>query len=304
MQQKHVAEKQLVSGMVVSMFLWGLNWPSGKVLTHYCSVVNLMVYRFILVVAAMLILLPLLGINFRVKKKGIPVFIISGGLMALYSCFIFMGLKAGSAGAGGVLVTILNPVMAYILGIISNRRPPSASETAGLVLGILAGCILLKVWDNSNGLLHGGNLYFLLAAFIWAIMSKLTSKGAMYGSSMGFSLWQYIVTLFLLLPFTDFTEMKAVFHITNPTFWLNLFFSSVIVTSLATTVYFYTTTRIGAEKASSFIFLVPLAAAISSWLFLGEKILLHTAIGGILGIAAVYIMNSRKAPVTGVADGN
>jgi drug/metabolite transporter (DMT)-like permease len=42
---------------------------------------------------------------------------------------------------------------------------------------------------------------------------------------------------------------------------------------------------------------VPLCAAISSWLLLGEQIKLHTAIGGLLGIAAVYMINkkSRKA---------
>lgn len=243
----------------------------------------------------MVVLLLSLRISFRIRNKGIPALLISGVLLAAYSFFFFKGLKTGSAGAGGVLVTIMNPIMAYTIGILLSKRLPSRNESIGLALGITAGCVLLKLWDNTAALLDSGNLYFLLAAFTWAVMSKFTAKGAQHGSSIGFSTWQYLITLLCLLPFTDFQEMSAAMSITDKVFWLNLVFSSVIVTAGATTVYFYTTTRLGAEKASSFIFLVPLCAAISSWLLLGEHILLHTMVGGVLGIAAVYIINKRKA---------
>lgn len=294
MHQKQVSDKGLVTGIVFSMFLWGLSWPSGKVLAGYCTAVNFTVYRYILVVATMLLLLPSIRISFRIKRSGIPAFIASGILLAIYSYFFFLGIKKGAAGAGGVLVTTLNPIMAYIIGMVLDRRLPSRNEAAGMLLGISAGAILLKIWDNS-ALLDSGNLYFLIASFLWATMSKITAGGARYGSSMSFSLWQYVVTLVCLIPFMSVEEMQSAIHIKDPRFWLNLIFGAVIVTALATTVYFYTTTRLGAEKASSFIFLVPLAAAVSSWLFLGERILPHTIAGGVLGMAAVYMINKKRA---------
>jgi drug/metabolite transporter (DMT)-like permease len=300
MQDKKVSESVLLGGVIISMFLWGISWPSGKVLTNYCTVINFSVYRYILVIATMILVLLALRTSFSIRKAGVPPLLASGILLAAYSYFFFRGLKTGSAGAGGVLVTIMNPIMAYTLGIFLSKRLPSRNEAIGLALGILAGSVLLKLWDNTSALLDSGNLFFLLAAATWAVMSKFTAKGAQYGSSLSFSLWQYLVTLLCLLPFADIPEMRAAIHIQDPVFWSNLVFSSSIVTAGATTVYFYTTTRLGAEKASSFIFLVPLCAAISSWLLLGEKILPHTAIGGVLGIAAVYIINKKKraAPVT------
>jgi len=74
-----------------------------------------------------------------------------------------------------------------------------------------------------------------------------------------------------------------------------LIFSATITTSLATTFYFYATAKIGANKASSFIFLVPLSAAVGSWVILGEVPLWNTIAGGILGIVAVFILNRKTS---------
>jgi drug/metabolite transporter (DMT)-like permease len=291
MSSPNTGHKNLISGMFISMFLWGLSWPSGKVLSGFCSPVNFTAYRYLLVVLSMLFMLPAVKMNYTISRKGFWPVLLSGSLLCLYSYFMVMGLKNGSAGSGGVLVTTLNPIVSYTINILLKRKLPARMEQAGILLGIVAGLILLKVWDNS-ALLKGGNVYFLLAAITWAIMSKFTAMGGKYGSSISFSLWQYLVTLLCLVPFINYTEMAVAVHISNYLFWMNLVFGSVIVTAGATTVYFYTTTRLGAEKASSFIFLVPFAAAISSWFLLGEHIHWHTLLGGIMGISAVYLINS------------
>jgi drug/metabolite transporter (DMT)-like permease len=252
------------------------------------------VYRYVIVLTTLFPALLLMKVSMKVRAGGIPAILASGVLLATYSVFMFKGLTRGTAGAGGVLVTTLNPIMAYALGILLGRKLPSVNAGIGLVLGIIAGCVLLQVWSTAGSIFESGNLYFLLSALTWAVMSKITARGANYGSSLGFSLWQYFVTFLCLLPLMDVAEFRAALQIKESLFWINLFFSSAVVTSLATTVYFYTTTRLGAEKASSFIFLVPLAAAVCSWLLLGERIQPHTAIGGVLGILAVYAINRKR----------
>lgn len=293
--KKPANQSYLVSGMVLSMLLWGISWPSGKVLTRYCSVVNFSVYRYLIVIVVMLLLLRVTRTSLAVSRKGLLPVIASGMLLAGYSYFFFMGIKTGSPGAGGVLVTTMNPIMAYAIGIILSRKAPSRREGYGLLLGSIAGAVLLHIWERKTSILDSGNLFFLLAALIWSTMSKITAKGGRYGTSLGFSFWQYVVTFLCLLPFMEGAEAQQAIHITDAIFWINLFFSAAIVTAGATTMYFYTTTKLGAEKASSFIFLVPVCAAASSWLLLGEQIKPHTIVGGALGIAAVYVMNARKS---------
>ena len=292
---KKDSEKFLRLGIVFSMFLWGLSWPSAKVLTGYLSMVDFILWRYILVVVSMFFLLLILKIPFSGNRKGIPNILISGLLLAFYSFLFYRGLKQGMAGAGGVLVTTLNPIIAYSIGMVIRRKAPTKIEQTGLLCGLLAGCFLLKVWDQSQSILDSGNLFFLAASFTWAVMSVFTSKAKKFGTSFGFSFWQYIVSLLCMLPFIQVNEFISVIAIRDSVFWFNMIFSASIVTALATTFFFFATTKVGPEKASSFIFLVPFAAEVSSWLLLNEPMLPHTIAGGVLGIIAVYMIN--RTPV-------
>lgn len=276
------------------MFMWGLSWPSGKVAAAYGSPVNIVLIRYTVVFLSFLPIFIFMKAPLTISKKGLPSLLVAGLLLSLYTYLFFYGLKNGLAGAGGVLVTTMNPIMAYGIGLIINRKRPSRNETIGLILGLIAGATLLKVWGNLDELFSSGNIYFLLAAFVWAVMSRITSKASTYGSSMSFSLWMYLATVIIMLPLVDYAGLKETLVIADGYFWWNIVFSAVFATSLATTYYFYATTTLGPEKASSFIFLVPVSAAVSSWFFLGEALQLHTIVGGVLGIAAVYMINRKK----------
>ncbi len=280
--------------VIASMIIWGISWPVNKVLTQYGSAVDLGIYRYVFVVLSLAIVFPMLGINLKIKRKGWLFVAISGLLMALYNYAFLEGLNHGSSGAGGVLVTTLNPIFAYTIGAFVDWRARRKNETIGLIIGLVAGLTLIEVWGNTHLLANIGNLLFLLCAFVWASISKFTSQAQKYGSPIAYSWWMYVVTLVALIPFSDFTEVIKMSQSSEIKFWGNVFFSSVITTTLATTVFFFSTAKIGAEKASSYIFIVPLSAAIFSSVLLGEHIQLHTQIGGVLGILAVLFINVKK----------
>lgn len=296
--------QQLTIAMIVSMVLWGISWPSAGVLTHYGTPVGLGIFRYILVVASLVVLLFFLKIPLKIAKRGILFLAISGVLMALYNFSFLQGLKFGAPGAGGILVTTLNPIMAYGIGMLIDWKRPNRNEVIGLSLGVIAGLILLRVWEDAGVIFDPGNSFLLLAAFLWSVMSKFTSKSAKYGSPFAFTWWLYVVTLVCMLPFADYGELGHLSRNTEWAFWGNLLFGSVIVTTLATTMYFYATSKIGAEKASSFIFTVPFTAALSSWIFLGEEIEYHTIAGGMVGIGAVYMINRKIKPKKTEKQGN
>ena len=74
---------------------------------------------------------------------------------------------------------------------------------------------------------------------------------------------------------------------------MNILYFGIVNSALATTCFLYVSAKIGAEKASTYIFIVPSTAVLASWLFTGEQILWNTVVGGILGILAVFMINGK-----------
>ena len=76
-------------------------------------------------------------------------------------------------------------------------------------------------------------------------------------------------------------------------FWINILLLSVLVMSFANTMYFFASSKIGAVRASSFIFIVPLTAIIFSKILLDEPVRSTTLTGGSLSIIAIYLINKK-----------
>jgi drug/metabolite transporter (DMT)-like permease len=97
-----------------------------------------------------------------------------------------------------------------------------------------------------------------------------------------------VLYFFLALP----KEILGVFK-QGSFFWLNMLYLAIISSTLATTVYFFASSRLSSYKASSFIFLVPFSALMLSWIFLDEVPKISTITGGLTALAAVYLINVR-----------
>lgn len=290
---KEHEKRWLITGIIFAMFMWGLSWPAGKIVSAYGSAASIGLIRYIVIFFSMLTLLLIFRINLKVKLQGFGFLILSGVLLTIYNFVFLNGLQLGYAGAGGVLVTTTNPLFAYLLGLIISKKTPSKMESLGLLIGLIAGAFLLNIWLSFDKIIDSGNLYFLSGSLLWAAMSKVTSKAGNYGTSFAFSLWMYFITMICFTAISDWHEVKNIIVTGDSFFWLVMLYFGMGGAAIATSVYFFATTRLGAEKASSFIFLVPFSAAVSSFIFLGEIIYLHTIIGGVLGMIAVFMINKR-----------
>jgi len=287
--------KQLFQlGMILSMICWGFSWTAGKIMGGYGDPLTISFFRFSVTFLSLLFILLFIKTSFTLNSKGLFDLIMSSLLMSIYTFLFFKGLETGKAGAGGVLVTLLNPIVSYGIMLVMTKRKPTRNESIGLLLGLLAGIILLKLVTEADKIFSAGNIYFLLAAFCWSILSVFTSRASRYGSPVTFSFYLYGISTLLMFIVAGWEGTQATFAKADNVFWGNLFFSATITTALATTLYFVATSRLGASKASSFIFLVPFTAALGSWIFLDEIPQLHTITGGVLGIAAVYVLNRKE----------
>jgi drug/metabolite transporter (DMT)-like permease len=287
------SKKILFFLMLLSMAIWGLSWTAAKVLSDYGEASSITYIRFLLVPLTLFPILKLAKIPVAISKKGIPSALLAGILMAGYTILFFNGLRMGLAGAGGVLVAVCIPIFAYLVDLVINKKRPNKSAAIGLLIGGVAGHILLDICSNYQNIFASGNTLFLIAALVYALLSKVISKSANYGSPISFNFWLHIIALVGLTFVVDFTELKRIVISGDFEFWLNMLYFGIINSSIATTTYFYATTKLGAEKASSFIFIVPSAAVFFSWLIMDEPVEMKTIVGGIIGLFAVFIINEK-----------
>lgn len=136
MSETKTADNLFIAGMILSMTCWGFSWTSGKILSDYSDPLTLSFLRFSATFISLFFILLLLGKKLTIQKKGLPDLFAASLLMSIYTYLFFKGLIEGKAGAGGVLVTVLNPIIAYAIMLILARRAPTRNESVGLILGL------------------------------------------------------------------------------------------------------------------------------------------------------------------------
>jgi drug/metabolite transporter (DMT)-like permease len=277
---------------------WGGSWTSGKVASSLARPEIIIFWRFLLTTLSLAPFLLVQHGSLRISGRDLPGLILSSLLMIAYNVFFLMGVRIGYAGAGGVLVTSLNPVMTFGWTALFMRKHPQPLQIMGLVLGFTGGAVILNLWKLSyEQLLDSGNLFFLLAPCAWSLLTILSHKVQERVSFMIFSFYVYFFSTMLSLPVVLLQGLIWPGTEQPLLFWLNIAYLSFVATSFGTTVYFLASRRVGTQRASSFTFLIPVSAVMISWFFLEEVPRLTTLVGGALSIGAVYLINRKTTDI-------
>jgi drug/metabolite transporter (DMT)-like permease len=277
---------------------WGGSWTSGKVASSLARPEIIIFWRFLLTTLSLAPFLLVQHGSLRISGRDLPGLILSSLLMIAYNVFFLMGVRIGYAGAGGVLVTSLNPVMTFGWTALFMRKHPKPLQVMGLVLGFTGGAVILNLWKLSyEQLLDSGNLFFLLAPCAWSLLTILSHKVQERVSFMIFSFYVYFFSTMLSLPVVLLQGLIWPGTEQPLLFWFNIAYLSFVATSFGTTVYFLASRRVGTQRASSFTFLIPVSAVMISWFFLEEVPRLTTLVGGALSIGAVYLINRKTTDI-------
>jgi len=283
----------LIALMIFAMVAWGETWISAKILNRYLSSNELIFWRFFFTTLGMIIVLLVFKISLKESSKELSLAFIVALFLSLYNSFFFLGTKYGLASFGGIFVTTLNPIITFALVAMLAKKALQTKEILGLFIGVVGALFMLKIWQlDIKELFSLGNIYFILAAFTWPIVTIISSKQKMK-SAILFSFYMFFFTTLFELALLGF-KVHNIFRF-DVKFWLNLLLLSLWGTTFATTVYFLAVSKLGSKVASSFFFLVPLSAFIFAIIFLKESFDIVLLLGGVLGVIAIYFLNARRS---------
>jgi drug/metabolite transporter (DMT)-like permease len=230
--------------MVISMIIWGGSWVSAKIMSERLTPEMLSFWRFFLSFVSFVPMLFFLRMPITFSKSGTLYSILGAIFISAYMYFFFRGLEHGLAGAAGVLVTSMMPLMTLLFTMTLFRKKASGRDIAGLVLGMAGAAVLLQLWSfSTRDILQSGNLLFILCSALWALVTICSQRAAATISPYFFSFLTYGISTLLFLPSAFSQGISVIFH-EDAIFWLNLIFLAVISSNFATTIYFIAAERL------------------------------------------------------------
>ena len=280
--------------MVFAMITWGYSWVGAKILGPYGHVSTKIFLRFFFASIALIPILLKYHIPFRIDKKGFIFILWNSISLCSYNYFYFKSTHMGLAGVGGVLVTTLNPILTslFVFSFL-DRSSARLKDFVGLIMGLAGGGIIMRLWEMDIALMiSSGNIFYILASCSWVSVTITSQKSKNHIHFLTYSFWSFLSSSLLSLSFCEIESISQTINY-DWIYWLNIFLLSIVVMSFANTMYFFASSKIGAVKASSFIFVVPLTAIIFSKIILNEQVLYTTVLGGVLSVIAVYLINKK-----------
>jgi len=280
--------------MVFAMLLWGGGWTALKILTNDIGVEVLTFWRFVIMTIGFVPILLFFGQPLRLPKKSFKYMLLGSILNILFMFFAYLGVKFSTAGSGGVIITILSPLFTFAFSLLILKHVHTMVQYLGLLIGIIGGAIMLDLQNiQLDAFLHSGEPYFVLAAITWAFITLNSQKSHIHINPVHYSFFISVISMLILFVFTLPYDVTVVFE-QDIRFWTALLYLGVLGQSVATTIFFVASGRLGSSKASSFMFLIPLFALLISYLVLDEAIQMHVILGGAISLAAVYFINKRS----------
>jgi drug/metabolite transporter (DMT)-like permease len=280
--------------MVISMVFWGASWVNVKFLSLYINEYEIVFLRMGISLIAMIPILKFMKISFKIDYRTLFLILVAAIILVLYSIYFFLGVKFGTAGLGGALVTTLIPINTFVILALWHKKTISLKHSFALILGAFGVLTMLNIWQFNFELIFAKhNIYFIIASLLWPALTIVSSKSVKTNPIM-FTFYVYLIsTLVVYIFFIDNNVFNKVLSF-DYIFWLNMFVITILSTVVATSVYFIGIEKLGTKEVSSFIFLVPCSALGLSAIFLGEKITYTTLLGTICTIIAIYILNNIK----------
>lgn len=277
--------------LFLAMVAWGGSWVNVKVLGHYVSAYEMIFLRFGITAITMVPIIVWLKHSFKIDLKSFGLVVLVALALIFYNKYYYLGTKFGTASLGGAMVTTMIPILTFVLLALMGVKKVGSKDLFALGLGAIGVLTMLHIWTfDLAHILVIQNLYFFLAAILWAILTIISSKSTKI-SPIVFTFYMYIVTV--ALDWILFVDVSAIpFSSLDGIFWINTLLISLAASTFSNTIYFLGIEKLGAAEVSSFVFLVPFSAIGLSALFLDEKVDFFIIIGTILTLFAVKMLNN------------
>ena len=268
--------------------IWGASFLFMRVSAREFGALPLVEVRLLL---GALILLPLLWRGRAQFKRAhiLPLIFISAINSAIpFSLFAWAAQRA-PAGIGAITnatAVMFTALVAFALygEHITKRR------AVGLLAGFV-GVAVLASGKTAGGSVWSAALAGTFAAFLYGIGGNMIRRHLAGIPSGAVAAGTLLCASILLAPFAILSWPQAPIPLHS---WTSAILLGVLCTGIAYLIYFRLIYRVGATRASTVTYLIPLFGVIWAWVVLGEPLTLTMASAGALILGGVALSQQRR----------
>lgn len=292
-----------LSRMLLLAALWGASFMFMRVVVPVLGAVPTTVGRVALGAAGLLAVVLLMRVprDFRGRGRAtLMLGVVNSGLPFLLFALAARVLPAGYS----AILNAMTPLMGILIGALAFGERVTAPKLAGVLLGLAGVAVLTQTGPvQMTAATAVGVGACLLATLCYALAGFLTrrwisDRGGL--DSRLVALGSQTGALLFTLPFLAWQAAQAPLPWAEATalVWGALAILGLACTSLAYILYFRLIADLGAVRAMSVTFLIPLFGVLWGWLLLGEVLSLAHGVGGGLIALALWLVLRAPAPAS------
>ena len=231
-----------------------------------------------------------------IRKKDIPRFILCAATgVSINQLFFVKGLSL-STSIHASLLSLATPIFITFIAAWLLKEMLTPLKIIGLFLGVGGATILILLKDNTHtGTdIVTGDIFILINSVAYAFYMVLVRPLMQTYSPIHVIRWVFTFSAIIIAPFgwhqfvtTDFASFQ-----TNQ--WLALGLVCIGATFLSYLLNVYGISVIGPSATGTYIYTQPFFAAITSMIFLGERMDVYKIISAVLIFGGVYLVNWRS----------
>ena len=289
--------------MFLVAFFWGLAWPVGRILAT-----DLIDYPYSVMFIRYLFAVPVLfgwlwfkeGNIVPLKRDYNYLLLLAFTSVFLYQFGYMFGMQKTAASDASLIIGF-NPVSVSLLSVLILSHNVTRNGMIGIFLSFTGVVLIFLASPNisiefSDRLV--GNAYIMFGAFAYAIYVVAMRRYVLVItddplSSLATISWTSLIGCLMFVPFV-INESPWNRDWENEE-WALIAYLGILSTALCYVFFAMGVETIGANKAASFINVVPIFGILSSWLWIGEELGLVQIVSFILIFYGVKLVNQQPS---------
>ncbi|MBQ4123473.1 DMT family transporter [bacterium] len=281
--------------ITIAVILYGTTLTATKICLSYYSPSQLMMFRLLISAVLFIPFLFTIYKSIRIEKRDIWLILL---MILCEPCLYFVfetnALKYTTSGQAGI-VSALEPVILLIGARIVLKEKFLKIVYVGLAIAV-TGSILLSLSSDVSALAPRpllGN-FLELIAIILTDTCVITTKYLMDRYPPFFLAGIAVIGGAIFFTLLNFATGSSFAVVLNPSLFLVIYLG--ILTVIAYALYNFAICTLPASKFSPFLFVLPVAAVLFGWFFLGETINIKQFAACILVFLGIYVcqLNDKK----------